>query len=89
MKTQFLSPNIYPVQQPSGVDLVDLHCGTVLRLNGKHFPVRVRVVSGQVWLTQAGDAEDHLLTQDKEWVLTRRGLALVEAVPDARVQIIR
>ena len=89
MKTQFLSPNTYPVQQSSAVDLVQLHCGTVLRLNSKHFPVRVRVVSGQAWLTQEGDAEDHLLTQDKEWVISHRGMALVQALPDANVQIIR
>jgi hypothetical protein len=43
---------------------------------------------GLVWLTQAGDNNDHVLTDGEKFTLGRRGVVLLEALPDAQVRII-
>jgi hypothetical protein len=43
---------------------------------------------GLVWLTQAGDNNDHVLTDGEKFTLGRRGVVLLEALPNAQVRII-
>src|SRR6185295_3279279 len=41
--------------------------------------VLVRVLSGVVWITQDGSAEDHVLQPGERFRLDRNGLAIVQA----------
>lgn len=64
---------------------LDLPSGTLMP-----FPSageRVRVLHGRVWLTEEGNLRDAFLASGEEVALGSRGLAVVEALTPARVQI--
>lgn len=49
---------------------------------------RVRIVYGQVWLTEEGKARDAFLAGGAEVDLDTRGLAVIEALEAARIELI-
>jgi hypothetical protein len=49
---------------------------------------RVRILYGRVWLTEEGIARDAFLASGEEVALGTRGLAVIEALGPARVQLI-
>ena len=48
---------------------------------------RVRVLSGRVWLTEEGDLNDAFLASGEEVALGGHGLAVIEALTPARVEL--
>jgi hypothetical protein len=49
--------------------------------------LRVTVVSGTVWLTQARDARDLILSRGQSFVLDRKGRAVAYALKDAAIVV--
>ncbi len=49
--------------------------------------VQVTALSGLVWLTQANDRRDLILTRGQSFILDRKGLALVYALRDAAILV--
>ena len=49
---------------------------------------RVRVLYGRVWLTEEGDTRDAFLASGEEVSLASRGLAVIEALGPARIELI-
>ena len=49
---------------------------------------RVRVLSGRIWLTEEGDLNDSFLASGEEVALGGHGLAVLEALTPARVQLV-
>ncbi len=49
---------------------------------------RVRILYGRVWLTEEGNARDAFLASGEEVSLGSRGLAVIEALGPARIQLI-
>ena len=49
---------------------------------------RVRVLCGRVWLTEEGSPHDAFLGRGEEVSLDTRGLAVIEALSPARIQLI-
>jgi hypothetical protein len=49
---------------------------------------RVRVVSGRVWLTEEGSLRDAFLATGEEVSLDTRGLAVIETLSPARIQLL-
>src|SRR5512137_2567077 len=49
---------------------------------------RVRILYGRVWLTEEGSARDAFLASGDEVSLGSRGLAVIEALGPARVQLV-
>ena len=49
---------------------------------------RVRVLYGRVWLTEEGDTRDAFLASGEEAGLAGRGLAVIEALGPARIELI-
>lgn len=49
---------------------------------------RLRILHGRVWLTEEGDPRDAFLASGAEVDLATRGLAVIEALGPARVQLI-
>lgn len=49
----------------------------------------VMVIWGQVWITQEGDSEDHIVRTGETKRLDRNGLTLIQALEDAAVSIMR
>lgn len=49
---------------------------------------RVRILYGRVWLTEEGDTRDAFLASGDEVSLASRGLAVVEALGPARIELI-
>jgi Protein of unknown function (DUF2917) len=48
---------------------------------------RVRILQGRVWLTEEGSPRDTFLASGEEVTLGSRGLAVIEALSPARVQL--
>jgi hypothetical protein len=63
-----------------------LAAGDLLRLAPGR-PVTVRCLSGTCWLTQAGDALDHLLGAGMAHTVTARGLTIIQAFNDCVVEV--
>ena len=66
---------------------LDLPGGTLLPISSIRGE-RVRVVSGRVWLTEEGDLNDEFLASGEEVALGGHGLAVLEALTPARVQLV-
>lgn len=49
---------------------------------------RVRILYGRVWLTEEGDTRDAFLASGEEVGLAGRGLAVIEALGPARIELI-
>jgi hypothetical protein len=49
---------------------------------------RVRVLYGRVWVTAEGDSRDAFLAAGEEVSLASRGLAVIEALGPARIELI-
>jgi hypothetical protein len=60
--------------------------GDLLRLATVR-PVRVTCLSGTCWLTQEGDALDHLLGAGMSHTVTGRGLTILQAFNDCIVEL--
>ena len=66
---------------------VDLPGGTLVPFSSLRGE-RVRVLSGRVWLTEEGDLHDAFLASGEEVALGGHGLAVIEALTTARVQLV-
>jgi hypothetical protein len=69
--------DIKPVQLPAQ----SVHCID----GGKG--LQVTAVSGTVWLTQAEDTRDVILTRGESFILDRKGRAVVYALKDAAIVV--
>lgn len=49
---------------------------------------RVRILYGRVWLTEEGSPRDAFLASGEEVALDTRGLAVIEALSPARIQLL-
>jgi hypothetical protein len=52
-----------------------------------HPGARVRCVRGTLWLTQSGDAIDHVLGEGETFEVTSRGRVVIQALDPSRVRI--
>jgi hypothetical protein len=69
------------------VRTIDLGYEQMLALRGRR-GTRVRVLYGALWLTEEGEAGDRFAAGGEEVVLKSRGLALLEGLGAARVQLV-
>ncbi len=42
---------------------------------------------GRVWITLSGDPTDHLLSSGESFAVTRRGVVVMEGLPEARIRL--
>jgi hypothetical protein len=66
---------------------LDLPSGTLVPFSSVRGE-RMRVLSGRVWLTEEGDLNDSFLASGEEVALGGHGLAVIEALTPARVQLV-
>lgn len=70
----------------SGFRTIDLPSGSVVPFTSMPGE-RVRILQGTVWLTEEGSVNDAFLGSGEEVRLASRGLAVIEALGPARVQL--
>jgi hypothetical protein len=68
------------------INPVRLPARSVYRLDGAK-GLQITAVSGTVWLTQAMDPRDIILTRGQSFILDRRGRAVVYALNDAAIVV--
>src|SRR5258706_5036599 len=73
---------------PLLVQTVDLEHDQLLLL-ASHRRTRVKVLFGGVWLTEEGMTQDVFACSGEEVALKSRGLAVIEGLGVARVQVLR
>jgi hypothetical protein len=74
-------------ESPSTFRTLDLPGGSLVPFTSAPGE-RVRVLYGRVWLTAEGDTRDAFLASGEEVSLASRGLAVIEALGPARVELI-
>ena len=74
-------------ESPVTLRTLDLPSGSLLPFTSMPGE-RVRVLYGRVWLTAEGDTQDAFLTSGEEVSLASRGLAVIEALGPARIELI-
>ena len=74
-------------QEPSVFKTLDLPGGALLPFASVPGE-RVRVVYGRVWLTEEGSLRDSFLATGEEVSLDTRGLAVIETLGVARIQLV-
>lgn len=62
--------------------------GGLLTLDGDWRGVALHLRRGRVWITQEGDAADHLPVEGDPFIVGRRGRVVVQALTEACVQIV-
>lgn len=73
--------------EPAVFKTLDLPGGTLLPFASVPGE-RVRVLCGQVWLTEEGSLRDAFLAGGEEVSLDTRGLAVIETLGAARIQLV-
>ena len=73
--------------EPTTLKTLDLPRGTLLPFASVPGD-RVRVVCGRVWLTEEGSLRDAFLATGEEVSLGKRGLAVIETLSAARIQLV-
>ena len=68
------------------INPVRLPAQSVHRLDGAK-GLQVTAISGTVWLTQANDPRDIVLTRGQSFILDRKGRALVYALKEAGILV--
>ena len=74
-------------QEPAIFKTLDLPGGTLMPFASVPGE-RVRVVCGRVWLTEEGSLRDVFLATGEEVSLDTRGLAVIETLSAARIQLV-
>jgi hypothetical protein len=90
MKTTSLTLHSYPdATRFVGLAAAEvlLPAQVILRLDGDQRGVRLHAHGGNLWVTQSGDAQDHLVCPGKPFTVDRAGGVLVQALPKAWLRI--
>jgi len=66
---------------------VGLGAHDLRRLEGDRRRSVISCLEGTVWITQEGDAEDHVLRRGEHFNVSQPGLVLVEAIRDAFLRV--
>jgi hypothetical protein len=72
------------MQHVLDIQPVQLPARTVHRLDGGK-GLQITAVQGVVWVTQADDSRDIILSRGESFILDRKGLAVVYALKDAAI----
>lgn len=73
-------------EQLSALRILDLPSGGLVPFTSRPGE-RVCILQGRVWLTEEGNVNDAFLASGEEVRLASRGLAVIEALGPARVQV--
>ena len=74
-------------ESPSTLRTLDLPSGSLVPFTSVPGE-RVRVLYGRIWMTVEGDTGDTFLASGEEVSLASRGLAVIEALGPARVEVL-
>jgi hypothetical protein len=61
----------------------------LFRLDGDGRGTKILCTGGELWITQEGDPYDHVLKCGEQFVITNRGVVIVQGWPEGKVQISR
>ncbi len=91
MKTNFLSHPLAQLARPKSrrsVTEVRIRAHSLFRLPGDHRGDRIDVMAGTIWVTQPGDAADHLLQCGESLPITRPGMVVAQGLSDSRLRVV-
>ena len=92
MKTELISRHtLQSLTLPTSETIteVGLQDQELLKTRADGRMVNVYVYSGNVWVTQEGDSNDHFLTPGEAFVTDRRGMVILQGMPSVRIRITR
>ena len=65
-----------------------LHSRELLNLDNRQNQMTIECTNGMIWVTCAGENRDHILPAGKRYVPPTRGPIVIEAIGEARVDIV-
>lgn len=65
---------------------IDLPADRPIRLNRAQ-GIRLRCITGTIWITVAGQTEDIFLSPGESWQIAGNGLCLIESIADGRFRL--
>ncbi len=66
---------------PAGdAKLIRLGCGDLFPVEVRSWPVEICYISGTLWVTQAGDLQDHIVSCGNAFTTDRKGRVVVWAM---------
>lgn len=83
MLTDSLQTGIIRTAGSSRPFLTTLHKGEREVIRKRDKSVRVRCISGLLWITQERDIRDIILKPGDEFIITNRGVALISSLDDS------
>jgi len=90
MKTQFFTnTQTYPTISGAekSPDIVTLRENEIMRLKHQSKQLRIKCLSGIAWITQPNDEDDYILYGNDFIDITKKGLVLVQAMPEAKISV--
>ena len=69
------------------INPVGLPADRFWRMNSDSRGKVVTCLKGMLWISQEGDHKDYVLTPGQEFVVTQRGLVVVQTLRDALMQV--
>lgn len=88
MKTQFFSPtSSFPAAKRADQcnEVIHLRSKEILKLEKQRDEIRLKCLGGIVWVTQPDDPNDHILQAHDVLEIKKKGLILVQALPEATI----
>jgi Protein of unknown function (DUF2917) len=64
-----------------------LHSREILNLDNNQNRMAIQCRNGVIWITSAGEYEDHILQAGRRYVPKKKGTIVIEAIDEARVDI--
>ncbi|NMC12768.1 MAG: DUF2917 domain-containing protein [Chloroflexi bacterium] len=90
MKTQFFSNAHTLPTMPDAekcLEVVTLRSNEIMRLKKSDKQLRIKCLGGIAWITQPDDPEDYILQANETIDITKKGLVLVQALPETTICI--
>ncbi len=61
----------------------------LFRMDGDRRGTKILCTGGELWVTQEGDPYDHVLKCGEQFMITNRGVVIIQGWPEGKVQISR
>ena len=66
---------------------IQLKANSLFRIDVDGKEIKILCVTGSIWVTQEGDANDHILKYGEEFAITKKGIVLLQSLSDVAIEI--
>jgi hypothetical protein len=75
------------ISKSHGVEMI-LVDSDLFKMEGDHRLTTIVCVEGCLWITQQGDAQDHILQAGQIFIVSRSGALIIQGQPEGRLELL-